>query len=133
MPTVLHPQPGSVAIPSVRVSVFRLMPNGKGIWTAAGSQSPRFGSRCFVNKYYPALVPNKKGRGVAIPSVRVSVFRPASLRGPRLSSWCLAASSQSPRFGSRCFVLTAKVDGGTVVAFRVAIPSVRVSVFRPGY
>ena len=40
--------------------------------------------------------------------------------------------SQSPRFGSRCFVLCILTTWATAVAtHEVAIPSVRVSVFRP--
>ena len=65
---------------------------------------------------------------VAIPSVRVSVFRLASGDGAVVQRYVL--TSQSPRFGSRCFV----ASGNRQILHprpRVAIPSVRVSVFRP--
>ena len=67
-----------VAIPSVRVSVFRHeVVVGRVCRLRVGqSQSPRFGSRCFVRGSY------------------------AGIR--RLLR--LALLSQSPRFGSRCFV-----------------------------
>ena len=119
-----------VAIPSVRVSVFRRVACVRGLGSCKRtSQSPRFGSRCFVLRIRGLRVPPAQG-SVAIPSVRVSVFRPAVLKVscPR-AGWrvaipsvrvsvfrrrvalngsapaCLSARSQSPRFGSRCFVL----------------------------
>ena len=72
-------------------------------------------------------------RMVAIPSVRVSVFRqepdPArilqEIRGRK-------GLSQSPRFGSRCFVRGLREFRLPRQTQQVAIPSVRVSVFRQG-
>ena len=121
-----------VAIPSVRVSVFRrgakviVAPNGLD-----ESQSPRFGSRCFVCSYGIILDQRNGFAPVAIPSVRVSVFRPDSSTSQRQPRHCRRRVSQSPRFGSRCFVWSRKRKD--IVEFAqamVAIPSVRVSVFR---
>ena len=92
-----------VAIPSVRVSVFRQMDENEALNVL---------------------------KQVAIPSVRVSVFRPAeeaaeamdarfqfcrnplgsglgvsSVHGGRLTDTGRSPESQSPRFGSRCFVV----------------------------
>ena len=127
--------PAWVAIPSVRVSVFRRPTCWAGRWM------------------------RWTGSPVAIPSVRVSVFR--HFESADWGEQTFEELSQSPRFGSRCFVqmvvlrLRAQGYGEPPVAipsvrvsvFRqgwqpvepgrmletVAIPSVRVSVFRPGY
>ena len=96
---------------------------------AIQSQSPRFGSRCFVTHDEVLQSLLHKTRHVAIPSVRVSVFRPKvedpawnSSRGARrnplgsglgVSSW-----AEEPPYHSSS-------------THCVAIPSVRVSVFRP--
>ena len=68
------------------------------------SQSPRFGSRCFVMLLVPygdrqlvfRIRRNPLGSGLGVSSVHG--FRPRGLRGHLLHL------SQSPRFGSRCFV-----------------------------
>ena len=93
-----------VAIPSVRVSVFRRERRVPEVQSREASQSPRFGSRCFVY-------------------VRTETEAPVfTLRG----------GSQSPRFGSRCFVVDSRaVPIPSARTLDVAIPSVRVSVFRP--
>ena len=144
------------------------------------SQSPRFGSRCFVPRTREGLKRAVQFVWVAIPSVRVSVFRrravrssprrrctPVPSQSPRFGSRCFVPpgraaaaavrpvlASQSPRFGSRCFVLGYRFYGPAYIDDRrnplgsglgvsslrmtldmvdstqVAIPSVRVSVFR---
>jgi len=76
------------------------------------SQSPQFGSRCFVL----SGLPETPVGGVPVREL-----------------------SQSPQFGSRCFVPAPGrqiqrpgTGTSTLPAGRVAIPSVRVSVFRRG-
>ena len=102
-----------VAIPSVRVSVFRppVAPVGPGPSGGRGPRRNPLGSGLGVSS--PSSWCPTSGTAlsspVAIPSVRVSVFRPSPGRG-HLPGRRLA-SSQSPRFGSRCFVEARKQQG----------------------
>ena len=98
--------PHRVAIPSVRVSVFRLAsyPSASRLSTVLlASQSPRFGSRCFVLGVgkeqdavrTPTSCRNPLGSGLGVSSVL----------GEEEVVRAMRAASQSPRFGSRCFVV----------------------------
>ncbi len=149
-----------VAIPSVRVSVFRPewdLSEEEILKVEDASQSPQFGSRCFVMggmsgrralniscrnplssglgvssspaKPSPARLRGRARLRVAIPSVRVSVFR---LRKISLEAFTGAPRRNPLSSGlgvSSCFGVRLRS-----LAFlrRVAIPSVRVSVFRRG-
>jgi len=50
------------------------------------------------------LRPGLPVREVAIPSVRVSVFRPGRRLTTFAGGWNPGSTSECPRFGSRCFV-----------------------------
>ena len=102
-----YQETGRVAIPSVRVSVFRPREVVRLGWEAftydLPSQSPRFGSRCFVQEGGTTMVMvplngsrNPLGSGLGVSSRRFALgfVRRSNRR----------FESQSPRFGSRCFV-----------------------------
>jgi hypothetical protein len=106
-----------------RVPAVRRNPLGSGLgvsWLGtvecpSGGVSGRnpLGSGLGVSSSYGGVVGNTPRcyRRVAIPSVRVSVFRP-TLLGRRGGGRNAPCPSQSPRFGSRCFVF---VTGGKSV------------------
>ena len=148
----------NVAIPSVRVSVFRRSrkQSGFGIAFDFPSQSPRFGSRCFVRCGLAGESAGRLPGRVAIPSVRVSVFRLitfSTMGCPYHSMMCrnplgsgLGVSSvlasdpfrpaatlwvAIPSVRVSCFVAPYRMGRDSAVSPEcVAIPSVRVSVFR---
>ena len=114
----------SVAIPSVRVSVFRPsnVRSGESSDASFTGRNPLGSGLGVSSKRTNRGTPLRTNHAVAIPSVRVSVFRrggclPLEPRGGRLPR------SQSPRFGSRCFVFT--------VSRRNADSSVRVGRRNP--
>ena len=97
------------------------------------SQSPRFGSRCFVTHKLRRVRTCPYCARVAIPSVRVSVFRLGPVLPERLGLppvWLVAIPSVRVSVFRR--VMQFVSGNGTTAGAEVAIPSVRVSVFRPG-
>ena len=110
-----------VAIPSVRVSVFRRRSDTSGASRLMPHVAiPSVRVSVFRQGCDFRIVGEECG-SVAIPSVRVSVFRPpgclCSLCSPRPS-----CGSQSPRFGSRCFVREGPGAGAGVGAVRSQSP-----------
>ena len=127
-----HPVPTQVAIPSVRVSVFRRgLADSRRVFPAprilvaipsvrvSVFRRERRSIQRFIIQPY-CRNPLGSGLGVssvrypnglvafflhvAIPSVRVSVFRRDKYEGRRKQN-AAEKGSQFPRFGSRCFVL----------------------------
>ena len=101
---------------------------GLGKSSSDGSQSPQFGSRCFDPEL--SASPARTAYPVAIPSVRVSVFRLPDLNQYRPIQESIDRRnplSSGLGVSTRRVYARAPSRSGT----QVAIPSVRVSVFRP--